>query len=397
MFATGLLRRIGAKVFRKRLAARLLLAALGLLVGCLLCELCACLYLRLNPPAEYLGRWEFRSSCPPPYQHADYYGPEFLSESMRSVRLEVQPDTQLIVPGDFAGRFIHVERGRRRTTDQPETFDRRVLLFGASTIFNSEVPDEWTVASCLQRLLNQKSGTSWRVENFGTSSMIAAQHADRLMHCDVRPGDVVIFYCGVNDVFYPIYNGNPEGWRPGASHDGGVRQLSSWQRRLYPLALKYQDRSATARLLFRRLDNPAPRNVVNPKVLEQHLRDAETGYREALQRAHALAFEKKASFIHFLQPNIFTLAKPSTYEERIAANELKALPGLDRAFELGYPRLRAAAAEAANDGFASFDLSGLFDGDRAGKEYYLDFCHVTHIANQRIAEAIYERAFAGTQ
>jgi hypothetical protein len=73
------------------------------------------------------------------------------------------------------------------------------------------------------------------------------------------------------------------------------------------------------------------------------------------------------------------------------------MPGLDRAFELGYPRLRAAASQAASAGCASFDLSGLFDRDREGQEYFLDFCHVNHVANEQIASAIFERAFAGAR
>jgi hypothetical protein len=50
---------------------------------------------------------------------------------------------------------------------------------------------------------------------------------------------VVIFYDGVNDVYYPVYNGNPEGWMPGQGHDGGVRRLSRLQRLLYPICFRY--------------------------------------------------------------------------------------------------------------------------------------------------------------
>jgi hypothetical protein len=48
-------------------------------------------------------------------------------------------------------------------------------------------------------------------------------------------------------------------------------------------------------------------------------------------------------------------------------------------------------------GVASFDLSGLFDRDREGQEHFVDFCHVNHVANERIASAIFERAFAGAR
>jgi hypothetical protein len=261
---------------------------------------------------------------------------------------------------------------------------------GGSTVFSQEVPDDWTIASCLQRRL----GSRWRVENHGVCSMIARQQADRLAHTPIQPGDVVVFYDGVNEVVYPVYNGNARGWMPGEAHGGGPRQLSRIQRRLYPLCFRFHRHSATARLFLARLDGRAPDHVRDESAFDRNLAAAEEGLTEALVQAEAHVRSHGGRFVHFLQPNLFTLAKHSSYEGRILKNELKELPGLDRAFAAAYPRLRRALAHLCEQGVQSHDLSTGLDAREVRQEFYLDFCHVNHAANERIARHIHEHLFA---
>jgi hypothetical protein len=344
--------------------------------------------LRLAPVTGPIGRWEFRGAQPAPYADAPYFGPEFLDESLRCVRLSNPPDTSYLVAGDFQGRFIRVADGRRRTTDQPESFDHRVLLFGGSTVFNQEVPDEHTLASCLQRVLHRQASARYRVENHGAPAMIARQQTERLAHTPLRPGDVVVFYDGVNDVYYPVYNGNPAGYRLGDDSDGGVRKLSGGQALLYPLCFRLKEHSAVAALLFHRIDGPRPANLVDADTLSGHLDAAEAGYLKALTDARSMAEERGARFVHLLQPHLFSLGRPTRYERAVIRNELQALPGLDEAYRLGYPRLRQATATAAGAGVVTLDMSGILDVRENDEEYYFDFCHVNHTANDRLARAI---------
>jgi hypothetical protein len=381
---------------RRRWLRRLLSVLLAVAFAWLLVEAASWGYLRLHPPTGPVGRWEFRGTRPAPYQDADYYGSDFLGESMRCVRLRNPPGTHYLVPDDFRGRFINVADGRRRTTDQPASWDHRVLLFGGSTVFNQEVPDDRTLASCLQRLLNRRPGPRYRVENVGTPAMIARQQTERLEQTPPQPGDVVLFYDGANDVFYPVYNGNPEGYRVGDSSDGGVRKLSGLQAWLYPLCFRLKDYSYAASLLFHGMDGPRPANLVDTATLARHLDTAEKGYRDALTRARRLAETRGARFAHVLQPHLFSLRSPSAYERAVMRNELAALPGLDEAFRLGYPRLRQALSTAAAEGVVSHDLADALDARSAGEEFYFDFCHVNHAANERLARALCERVFGKT-
>ena len=135
--------------------------------------------------------------------------------------MEAAPGGRYLLPANRSGRYININDHRRRTTDAPDGAVNRVHFFGGSTLFCAEVPDQWTVASCLQRLLNEQPGPRLRVENYGACSMIARQQTEQLQARPIRPGDVVIFYDGFNDVYYPIYNGNPDGWRPGDDQLGG--------------------------------------------------------------------------------------------------------------------------------------------------------------------------------
>lgn len=373
---------------RRNWRFRAVLIVLGLIVGLGIIEVCAWGLLRLNPPAAPVGRWEFREARPAPYKNAEYFGPDFLDESMRCLRLGNPSGANYLIPGDFLGRFINVRNGQRQTTDQPEAFEHRLLLFGGSTVFCSTVPDADTLASCLQRALNATPGPRYRVENYGTPAMIARQQTERLAATPLQPGDVVVFYDGFNDVYYPIYNGNPRGFHPGDSDDGGVRKLGGVQAWLYPRCMRLKARSYAAEFLFHNLDNPRPANVVNSRKLNRNLAEAEAGYREALVGACADAKARGAKFVHALQPHLFSVHSPDAYERTVIRNELKWLPGLDRACRLGYPQLHQAATSAAPTGFQHLDLSAILDARTDGEEYYLDYCHTNHSANERVARAL---------
>ena len=363
----------------------------SLALSILLLEGGARIYLRLSPLKSPVGRWEFRSTRPAPYQHADYFNDRFLSESARCVTgLTVSPSNHFVLLGDFAGRYFNVSKGLRRTTDQPARYAHRVLLFGGSTIFCQEVPDNQTIASHLQRLIKRKA---FRVENYGVVSMSATQQTARLLGTPVLHGDTVIFYDGVNDIYYPVFNGNPRGWVLGEGHDGGVRKLNWVQRMLFPFALRYQNPSACARLFLQGIERQPRHNISDLRIMKENLEVAQRGYEAALVKAHNYVVRKGGRFVHCFQPTIFTLARPSSYEKRLIENENMIYPGLDSAFRIGYPRLRTVLEAANRKGVISFDLSGVLDERAPGEEFYLDYFHVNHTANERIARKIYDLAF----
>ncbi|MFM8504327.1 MAG: hypothetical protein ACKOBB_04725, partial [Acidimicrobiaceae bacterium] len=70
------------------------------------------------------------------------------------------------VSSEFKSADLNVKDGLRVTTDSPANATRKVLIFGGSTVFCSEVPDKYTVASFMQRSLNYSS-RNFRVVNHG--------------------------------------------------------------------------------------------------------------------------------------------------------------------------------------------------------------------------------------
>ena len=107
----------------------------------------------------------------------------------------------------------------RVTKFQPLQYKNTIHIFGGSTIFSGEVPDENTIPSFLQKKIND-SNISYKVNNYGVSSVTAKHQFERLKNMvEIKKGDIVIFYDGANDVLQKIYLGNEEGWIVGGNKE----------------------------------------------------------------------------------------------------------------------------------------------------------------------------------
>lgn len=358
-----------------------------------LVEIGSHVYLKFVDRKDLLTRWEFRLTRPDPYRDADYFSKNFVYESMKSGAAYRPPGVNFLVHENFTGKYFNIVNGRRVTTDQPSSYTSRVLMFGGSSLFSQEVPDWETIASHLQRFLNAGDGPSRVVENYGTNSMVAAQQTERLTHIPIHPGDFVIFYDGVNEIYYPVYSGYRTGYMPGMQPFRPIHKLNWYQRALHAVFIRYREHSAAVDLFLDIYDRAVPTTINDPHILESNLAAADVLYYEALVSAHHYVEQRGGRFYHFLQPNVFTLEKRSPYEETLIANYLQTPPGLEAAFRRGYPRLRAAIAAARAEGVASFDISHVLDKRAPGEELYLDFAHVNDAANKRIAQRIYEIVF----
>lgn len=290
----------------------------------------------------------------------------------------------LLVPGDLSGRYINIRDHRRVTTDGPPQPEARLWLFGGSTIFGLEVPDSETVASHLQRFLNA-APIRWRVENMGLLAMTTRNQLQLMRAAaDIRPGDVVVFYDGVNDVAQWLFNAQPDE----NLADAGARALMRrpWHERiLVRLHNQLIVHSAFVRLF---LDPRRPIANIQPPSGDLVGR-LEVDYERTLTTAAAEIRARGGRFVHLLQPNIFTLARPRPDEEALLANGWLVLPGLRAAFDAGYPALRRVSARLRAAGIASHDLSDALDG--RSREIFYDFCHLNGLGNALIARAINAR------
>jgi hypothetical protein len=80
----------------------------------------------------------------------------------------------------------------------------------------------------------------------------------------------------------------------------------------------------------------------------------------------------------------------TSWEKEIVSSPQIARTRFDVSFRVGYPALRRAIRSAERVGVRSFDLSKVLTQREAGEEYYLDWAHVNHRANDRVANRIVE-------
>jgi len=314
----------------------------------------------------------FRLTQPAPYRDAPYFSADFINESFEQPgEWKLLPGTNILFPSDYHGKYFNIENGIRRTTDTPAGADRQIYIFGGSTVYNSEVPDSYTIASQLQRKLSAHGYTSYAVVNLGVTSINTVQQVERLKITSISNKDIVIFYDGVNEVIQGVLYGNA-----GSTIVGGDRNRPLWQKIIYKIA----NHSAVMR-------NVLARTVSNYRIsnLETRVRETARRYRENIDEAERYVSGHGARFLHFLQPQIFTLAKPGEYEERLLKFEIVPVQA-EQAFRATYPYLKELVQERSAQGYDEFDLSSVFDN--LEHPVYLDFCHVNHVAHEAIADAM---------
>ena len=345
-------------------------------------------YLKFKPLPDPLGIFDFRIKYATPYKDAEYFSQEFHLESIESAKesaMTIHPNYRYVVHGDYQGKFFNVKNHCRVTTNQPKSFKNTIYFFGGSTVFCQEVPDYHTIASYLQRLVNEKYPNTYIVRNFGTCAATSYHQLGRLLDTPVNPVDIVIFYDGVNDIVFSVE-------RDRHAQKNFVA-LNPFEKKLKKLYIQYGECSTFVRLLYSLDTNVAVGKRINLSVIKEKLVKTCMVYFAVLQNAFHYAQQHKAKFYHFLQPNIFTLPKHTKYEELIIKNDRLVSHAFSESFEFGYPALRKVGFEARKRGIQSKDLSSVLDKRDTDEEFYLDAFHMNHKANQRVAEAIFQEIF----
>ena len=334
---------------------------------------------------------QFRLTRPPPYANSPYFSSDFVTESFVEPRGWVTAkDEDFVIPNDFSGHWFNVRDSRRVTTGTPAQPHHRLHLFGASSIYCAEVPDEFTVASALQRNLNAVAPGEWEVRNYGVPSLNSGQELLRLKSTGIDPGDVIVFYDGPTDL-ERVYNGNVRGWVIDES-----RKITDAYTPAEKLLLYLNRRLARYSYFIREFVSLRPKRpaaMADPVLIDANLQFARETYRSNIHEAAVYAAARGARFVHFLQPTLFSLASLTPYEERVRKVAVRNYPALDKVYQIGYPALRAAVEDNRRAGIDTHDVTDLFDKRPAGEEVYLDFSHLAEVGNTKVAETIFRFAF----
>ena len=315
---------------------------------------------------------EFRLTRPEPYADSPYFSKEFIDESFKQPGGWFTPEgTRIVLPNDYKGRYFNVRNHMRVTTGNQTNSKKNVYVFGGSTVYSSEVPDDYTIPSQLQKMINNKQ-LSATVFNMGVSSIHSAQQLERLERDVIlHPGDMVIFYDGVNDVTQRIYYGNPDGWIANEE-----KQAPMWVR----LIRRHAKHSAFLRWLDYEFITKKKFDLNQNFILR-----AGNDYKNVIESACRFSSEKGASFFHFLQPTLMTKRTLNEYENNLINMKGEIVPyGIVNVFKSSYPVFRKQLSDIP----CNHDLSNIFD--YLQNSPYLDEFHVSEVGNKLVAEAIFK-------
>lgn len=348
-------------------------------------------YLKADQKYEYTNKDEFRIARPLPYKDSNYDVVEFYKISEDStLRWETPKKTKLVIPQDYKSKYINVENNLRKTTNQPENYVNVVYLFGGSTVFCSEVPDDYTITSYLQRYLNDKYENKYKVENYGATSVVAFQEVERLKTIQLKKGDVVIFFDGANEILQSIYNNDPNGWV--VDNNRKILQNNKLFGILFKIHSKLRKKSEFVNHFLSPFEKrEIPKHLYDSSIQNQ-VNKMSNNYLESIKEASDYTVSNGGSFYHFLQPTIFSTTKRSEYENKLESNPYIVEVGLKKSFELGYGELKSSVVMLQSEGINSFDMTSLFN-EKDGKEFFLDWVHVAEVGNEKIAKEIFNQVF----
>jgi lysophospholipase L1-like esterase len=371
---------------------KLLLVVVSLFLMALLVEGGTRLFLALSGH-PLTSRLEFRLTRPPPYKDAAYFSEAFVTEQFRQPGgWHFQKELGFMLPGDMHGQFYNVENHQRRTTGQPVNSEHTVFLIGGSAVYCAEVPDDHTVPSLLQAELTRRFGRRYRVENLGVPGATIREELNRLKTVKLAPGDLVIFYDGANDIIQALFYRNTQGHLVETSDF--AKQLPWGTRVAVYVHRKLRKRSLFVRLFLNPFDPTKTPPHLRPGTDLRPLADAlRKEYYETVLAAARHTHKAGGRFVHFVQPTLFALSTRSAYESQLLKIPYIVPAGMETAFGVGLPALRAAQRESGRQ-IESYDAMGLFQARPPGEEYFLDYCHVNHKGNRIVVQFILEKVFA---
>ena len=274
---------------------------------------------------------------------------------------EIEEFDAFVKVKNLNGRYIKIRDFRRVTTGSTGLRQKRILIFGGSTIFCGEMPDSLTVPSHLQKIVLDNA-LDFDVLNFGIPGMrIENQFRNLKILEDLGPDDVVVFYDGVNDL--------------NKVYEFGLDRRNNrtpW-RQINKLFSELENRSWFIRYL-------APTVYVESRGIGQDFLSSQA---KQLVADNWLAFDrlarnyvedKGATFVHILQPNLLTYSKAS---------------------DIGKVRQKWSDMQAIENELISYatetnkikDFTKILDDLNATP--FFDWAHLDEIGNKKVAEEMF--------
>lgn len=285
---------------------------------------------------------------------------------------------------DFSSKTFTVEQGYRKTvqsaynqTDSAVT----VWMFGGSTMFCADTPDDWTISSRLAAKLKEAyPNRKFTIQNYGLPGFVNDQEAvllSKLLMQGKRP-DVVIFYDGFNEGHLKVAMAKPMAHGFYSLYDQIYRSIKErlwanlvWKSSLLTLVM----RSRTAEMQFEKDEN----------ILKARSEEVCTSYVNTITYVQNLAEMYKFKAYFFWQPSLLTAPKPLVSSEATLKTMMQGSNG--KGYEILLETVRRRVFD--NPTFpikTAFNINNAFENVK--ETAFVDYAHLGPYGNDSIADAM---------
>jgi lysophospholipase L1-like esterase len=286
----------------------------------------------------------------------------------------------------FQGNSIHIDKNGLRATWNEERCrdghrDRRIFVFGGSTVWGSGARDNYTIPSHLSRLLSERGVRGICVTNFGETGYVNTQGLIALM-LELRKGNipnVAIFYDGVNEVFSGFQNG-VAGIPQNEANRRTEFNLSNTPMRMLGAITRESSVFRLVKGVTRRLHGqPKTGIAADLPAADRLAEEIADVYWGNVALVQSLARGYGFTPLFYWQPLVFDKHPLSQFEESQAKVGEALLPS-------SFHRLVRSKVISHNgrQGHAFRDLSGMFENIR--EPIFYDFAHLGEVGNERVAQ-----------
>jgi hypothetical protein len=281
------------------------------------------------------------------------------------------------------GRYLNVERRRRRTTAAPAGLGpcKKVFFLGGSTMFGHGAADDETIPSYVVKHAAQ-DGVCVDATNLGMPMYVSFQELIRLEEVLVEGDvpDVVVFCDGWNDFLYA--KERPARYLRSGQHKGDSpiymvleEQYDHHLERWGDLRDVLEENSALYWLTSGKVRLFGGRQPESDRSDEGGLDRMVKNMTGTARLARALAAHYDFQVLSFVQPTVWTRKTPSAFEQA----------QFDAADVEPYRQFRETLVR---DGF--IDLGDALDEVPATTSLYLDEGHMAGPGNSLVARAIWQ-------
>lgn len=282
---------------------------------------------------------------------------------------------------DYAGKFINVHEGTRRTWNS-ETIngDRRtrlrIFFFGGSTLWGLGSRDDFTIPSLVAKMVAE-NGISAEVTNYAVIGDVTTQSLIRFV-LELRKRnvpDLVVFYGGSVEAFSACYEGEP-GVPLGNSN---LEKISPKKEVKARISIRLEN-FALIRLLTgkKQLAGCSKKlDVLSDAALDVYLGNVR--FIEAISRS--LSFKT----LFYLEPQLADKTRRTKYEEDQLLKSEKRLPGKNDLYSLMRSKLVKRVDESSEQN-VFHDLRTIFSD--VASPIYMDGGHYGEGGNDRISRKI---------